>query len=288
MEKIKLYLRLFRVKHYIKNVLVLMPLFFGKKVFDIDTLVHALIGFVSFCLVSSAIYIFNDIQDIEKDRQHPTKRLRPIASGDVSKNKAIVCLILCLVLAIAISICVNQPMHAYVALIVYVVLNLGYSMKWKHIPLLEIAILVSGFLIRLLYGSMVTEIVVSSWLFMTVIAVSFYLGFGKRRNEWRMQQKTQSSDTRKVLASYSESFLNQSMEMFLCMSIIFYSLWAVAQEKQMLLWSIPAVMLTALRYSMRVERMDMSGDPVEMIYGDKVLWLLGMCCAIAIILGVYS
>lgn len=123
---------------------------------------------------------------------------------------------------------------------------------------------------------------------MTVIAVSFYLGFGKRRNEWRMQQKTQSSDTRKVLASYSESFLNQSMEMFLCMSIIFYSLWAVAQEKQMLLWSIPAVMLTALRYSMRVERMDMSGDPVEMIYGDKVLWLLGMCCAIAIILGVYS
>ena len=288
MKKLKAYVKLLRVKHYIKNGLVLLPLVFGGQILKADSLIHAALGFLSFCLVSSAVYILNDIQDVEKDRQHPTKCKRPIANGAIPVPTAWVVWCICLALAIGIGVLVQQPLYSYIALLVYFVLNVGYSMAWKNVPLLEIAILGSGFLIRLLYGSLVTGIPVSGWLFLTVISISFYLGFGKRRNEWRMQQKMHSSDTRKVLEAYTESFLNRSMEMFLCMSIVFYALWAVNHDSQILLWSVPLVMLAALRYSMDVEGMDASGDPIEMIYGDKMIWLLGILSAAVIMFGVYG
>lgn len=283
----KKYVKLLRVKHYIKNGLVLLPIIFSKLFLQVDCLMHALAGFVSFCLVASAVYILNDIQDVEKDRQHPTKCHRPIASGAISIPKAWLIWGICVAGAILVSVGMQQPLVSYVALLVYVVLNVGYSMGWKNVPLLEIAILVSGFLIRLLYGSLVTNIQVSGWLFLTVVSISFYLGFGKRRNEWRMQ-RTNAVDTRTVLSFYSEAFLNRSMEMFLCMSIVFYALWAVNQGNQMLLWSVPLVMLTALRYSMDVENMDASGDPIEMFYGDKMIWLLAALSAAVVLWGVYG
>ncbi|MBE5907682.1 MAG: decaprenyl-phosphate phosphoribosyltransferase [Lachnospiraceae bacterium] len=288
MNKLKAYVKLLRIKHYIKNGLVLLPLVFSGQLLQMDSMTHAIAGFVSFCLVSSAVYILNDIQDVEKDRQHPTKCKRPIASGAIPVPTAWVVWGICLLLAVGIGLLVQQPLVSYAALLAYFILNVGYSMAWKNVPLLEIAILVSGFLIRLLYGSLATGIPVSGWLFLTVISISFYLGFGKRRNEWRMQQKMHSSDTRKVLEAYTESFLNRSMGMFLCMSIVFYALWAVNHDSQVLLWSVPLVMLGALRYSMDVEGMDASGDPIEMIYGDKVIWLLGILSVVVILFGVYG
>ncbi|MCR5640184.1 MAG: decaprenyl-phosphate phosphoribosyltransferase [Lachnospiraceae bacterium] len=288
MKQLNAYIKLLRTKHYIKNILVLMPIIFASRLGDPDYLRHALIGFVSFCLVSSAVYILNDIQDVEKDRQHPTKCKRPIASGAVPVPMAWVVWTLCIGVAVALGLLVHQPPISYVALLAYVVLNIGYSMSWKNVPLLEIAILVSGFLIRLIYGAFVTGIEISGLLFLTVISVSFYLGFGKRRNEWKLQQRMHSSDTRAVLSAYTESFLNQSMQMFLCMSVVFYALWAVNQNNQVLLWSIPLVMLLMLRYSMDVEGMEASGDPIEMIYGDKIIGVLVIACIAVVLYGVYG
>lgn len=277
-----------RVKHYLKNGLVLLPLFFGKQLFHVDTLIHGLIGFLSFCFVASAIYVFNDIQDVEKDRMHPTKCRRPIASGAVSLPEAWTIFVLCIAASVGIAVAIGQPVMSYAILLGYFVMNIGYSLSWKHVPLVEIAILVFGFLLRLLYGSWVTNIEISGWLYLTIISISFYLGFGKRRNEWMLQKRDASRETRPVLKAYSESFLNRCMSMFLCMSIVFYSLWAVNHENAMLMWSVPFVMVLALRYSMDVEQEDASGDPIEMIYGDKMIWVLGIICAAIILVGVYG
>ena len=284
----KNYARLMRMKHYIKNGLVLLPLFFGKQLFHTDTLFHGIIGFLSFCFISSAIYVFNDIQDVEKDRMHPTKRNRPIASGAVSLPEAWGIFVVCILASLGIGLVIGQPIRSYAILAVYFVMNLGYSLSWKHVPLVEIAILVFGFLLRLLYGAWVTGIEISGWLYLTIVAISFYLGLGKRRNEWMMQQKNPDKETRPVLKAYSEMFLNRGMTMFLGMSIVFYSLWAVNHENAMLTCSVPFVMLLALRYSMDVEQDDASGDPVEMIYSDRMIWVLGVICAVIILLGVYG
>ena len=287
MSKLCNYVKLMRMKHYLKNGLVLLPLFFGRQALNKGLLLHGVVGFLAFCLVSSAVYVFNDLQDVEKDRNHPTKRHRPIASGAVSKTEAWIVLILCLAAAIAVSIAVHQPTISYAALVVYIALNVGYSLSWKNVALLEIIILVFGFLVRLMYGSYVTGIAISGWLYLTVVSISFYLGFGKRRNEWKLQQESEVMDTREVLRHYSESFLNRSMTVFLCTSIVFYSLWAEQQDNSYLLWSVPVVMLLALRYSQDVEKSDASGDPIEMIYGDPVLWLIGIISVAIIMVGVY-
>ena len=164
----------------------------------------------------------------------------------------------------------------------YFLLNLGYSFGWKNIPILDIAILVSGFLLRMLLGTAVTGIAISGWLYLTVTSISFYLGLGKRRGELR----TASGGTRKVLEYYSDSFLTQNMQMCLTLAVVFYSLWSMDRGEN-LMWTVPLVLCICLRYSMTVEG-NSDGDPVEVIYQDKVLLLLGAVFAAVTLVLLYG
>lgn len=270
----KPYLKLMRPHHYIKNFLVFAALACSGQFFQHAKLTAGILGFVAFCLVSSIVYIINDIRDVEKDRLHPTKCKRPIAAGTVSVRNA---WILAALLAIIAGICNLLVFRAAstALLLLYLVLNLAYSFGLKNVPLVDVTILVSGFLIRVLYGAVITDIVISNWLYLTVISLAFYFSLGKRRNELK---QLGSGETRKVLKYYPVNFLDKGMSMCLTLAIVFYALWSmdantVASYGPNLVFTVPVVMLIVLKYSMNIEG-DSDGDPVEVLVHDKILLAL--------------
>lgn len=263
------YLKLLRVKHYVKNLLILVPLFFSGQMLNATKLCAALSGTVVFCLLSSAIYIVNDLCDIEKDRQHPVKRFRPIASGAVSIRQAVFIAAALLVLSLALA---SANLRVLPYPVAYLILNLAYSFGLKNTALLDICILVSGFLIRILFGGAVTGIAVSSWLYLTILSLSFYFALGKRRNELTRHGV---SGTRSVLSAYSKEFLDKNMYMCMGLANAFYALWAMEQSSGVVTATVPVALVLTMRYSLIVEGSS-EGNPVDVLLKDKVLLILGL------------
>ena len=281
----KKYIKLMRVHHYIKNFLVFAALVCSGQLFDGEKLLAGALGFGAFCMISSVIYVINDIRDVEKDRLHPTKCKRPIASGAVSVKQGWILAVGLFVLSMAMNALEFHPVSTAL-LLLYFVLNLAYSFGLKNVPMVDVTILVSGFLIRILYGAFITGITISNWLYLTVIALAFYFSLGKRRNELKHMKDGQ---TRKVLQYYPIAFLDKSMYMCLTLAIAFYSLWSMAERtialynNEYLVFTVPIVMLIVMKYSLAVEG-ESDGDPVEVLVHDKVLlglvgvYLLAMFC----------
>ncbi len=285
--KIKYYLKEMRVHHYIKNLLVFLPLACSGQLFDTGKILMAIYAFLSFCFISSAVYFINDLKDIEKDRKHPTKCNRPIASGKIGIKGAVAFTVLIFVAAFSFNVlCMNVWSTAL--LLGYFVLNVGYSFGLKNVPLIDIAILVSGFIIRTIYGAMVADIVISNWLYLVVISAGFYLGLGKRRNELIKQE---NNDTREVIKKYPFAFLDRNMYVFMSLIFVFYSLWAVDAKTVLvygsnLIWSVPIVMLIFMRYSFILEG-NSDGDPVEVLLHDKGLVCLCSLYLVAMFMLMY-
>jgi prenyltransferase, ubiA family len=282
-HEMKKYLKLLRVKHYLKNVLVFTPVFFNQTLFT-SRFLAAIIGFFAFCMISSAVYIINDIQDAPKDRLHPTKRLRPIASGTVSLLKAKVIGGACFVVSIAMSFYIGGAKGLFLIL-TYFVLNVLYSMELKNRPLLDVVILASGFIIRVIYGAVLTEVPISGWLYLTIWTGAFYMGLGKRRNE--IQKQGDEKGTRPVLKFYTYSFLDKNMYVCVALAIVFYALWAVEHTNVLFLWSVPFLMIILMKYSLDIEG-NSDGDPIEVITQDKALILLVALFAIYLGWIIYS
>jgi 4-hydroxybenzoate polyprenyltransferase len=291
----KPYWQLIRIHHWIKNGLIFLPLFFSGQFFDMALLIKNLLGFLAFSLTASLIYIINDVYDVENDRKHPIKSLRPIASGAVALNQAYTAAGVVLALALSLNFLTNNisginaigdnfnKAASWAILGAYLVLNYTYSRGLKDVPLMDIAILVSGFILRVLYGATISNIQASHWLYLTVIALSFYMGLGKRRNEIIKQGK----DARGVLKHYNYNFLDKNMYMCLALTIIFYALWTVDTATiarygtYNLIWTVPVVMLICMKYSLNIEQSS-HGDPVDVVLGDKVL--LGLILLFLIIM----
>ena len=267
------FLKLLRIKHYIKNAIIFLPLVFSKRLFDLPLLVDALCGFAAFSFIASVVYVINDIRDVEKDRAHPTKRQRPIASGAVAVKSAVIVAVVLFVLSMIMNyLSAGLNFISWGILLGYFALNLGYNFGLKKIPLLDVAILASGFLLRLLYGSCVTGIQLSAWLCLTTILASFYLGFGKRRNEYTLE----STNKRDVLNAYSYDFLDKSMHMCMTLALVFYSLWTLDVSQgasSALIWTVPFLLLIVLKYNFNIEK-NSDGDPTEVIFGDRILLLM--------------
>ena len=178
----KNYIKLMRVKHYIKNGLIILPIFFSQGLFNYATLRNVFFAFLSFSLMCSVVYIINDIRDIEKDKKHPEKMKRPLASGKIKKKNAYMLLSILLIISLflnAFSTTGKNLIISYFLLFGYLILNILYSFGLKNVPLIDIIILVSGFVIRIIYGSVTTSIEISSWLYLTIMSMAFYLGLGK-------------------------------------------------------------------------------------------------------------
>ncbi len=278
----KTYIQLLRVHHWVKNGLILLPLFFSGNFFRNNLLITAFLGTAAFCMLTSVVYIMNDLKDIEKDKAHSTKRNRPLASGAVSKK----CAVMLAVVLFAFSFLLIGVATGWrltwspVIMLLYFAINIGYSLfGMKNIPILDVVILVSGFFLRVLFGAVLCRIVISNWLYLTVIAIAFYMGLGKRRNE--ILRESQGQSTRGVLQKYTSDFLDKNMYMCLSLAIVFYSLWTIdavtvaSYGTDKLSYTVPLIIVMCMKYSLTVEGSS-DGDPVNVILGDKILMILGI------------
>ena len=275
----KEYIKLLRMKHYIKNLLVFVPLFFSGMFFDVYRLRNTMIGFIDFCLVSSAVYILNDYRDIEKDRKHPTKKNRPLASGKISVKTAMGIMVVCLAAAVGICVWLGN-INAMICLTLYFLLNIGYSMGLKNKPIIDVIILASGFSLRVFFVGFVADITISKWLYLVVTTGSLYMGLGKRRNELRKQH-----ETREVLKYYTLSFLDNNMYVCVALTNVFYALWTVEMRDTRMSWTVLVFIVILMRYSLDTES-DSDGDPVEVILKDRGLILISViyaCCIFAML-----
>lgn len=263
------YLKLMRIKHYIKNLLIFIPLLFSGRLLETKLLIETIIGFISFCLMASIIYIINDIKDIEKDKNHPIKKNRPIASGKVSIKQAYILALILLIIIIAIYLLTPINKLSSIILLLYLIVNIAYSFGLKNVPILDVVLLVIGFIIRIIYGAFLGGIEVSKWLYLTILVFSFFMGFGKRRNEL----KKNNSKGREVLKNYNYEFLDKIIYMFLTLFIAFYSLWAMTVPSEYMIYTTFFVIIIVLKYSLKLES-DSFGDPVDMLLGDKVLLVI--------------
>jgi len=283
-------LKLLRPKHWLKNFLIFIPVTFSGRLFDYNSFIQVLIGFFSFSFLASSIYILNDIRDVEADRQHEVKRNRPIASGAVGIPTAYMLAVILASMALAIDWFICGIGKSLLLMLCYFVVNLGYSMGLKHIPFLDIFLLVLGFLIRVFYGAVIIGESVSHWVALTVISLSFYLSLGKRRNE--LLKSNGRITTRRVLKYYSFNFLDKFMYLCLTIAIVFYALWSADESiiikfnTEKLIWTVPLVILLMMRYGADIES-DSHGDPVEVIIHDKWLLLLTAIYGLIMLLLIY-
>lgn len=263
------YLKLMRVKHYVKNLSIFIPLFFNKNIFDPYKLSKGITGFILFCLISSSVYIFNDICDMEKDRMHLEKKKRPIASGKINKTQALVLMSSLILIPVIISL-IFLPKQSIAFLATYILLNVIYSMGIKNYPIVDVVILASGFVIRVLYGGVLTGVEISKWLYLVIVTGSLFMGLGKRRNELRQQ-----NCTREVLKYYNEAFLDKNMYVTFTLVIVFYALWTIEFPNTMMTWTVPLFIIILMKYSYDIEG-NSDGDPVEVILFDKILIMLSI------------
>ena len=268
------YVRLCRLEHWVKNVLVFLPPFFLGVMFDGESLRAAAPAFLSFSLVSSAVYILNDMNDRERDRLHPVKRSRPLACGAAAARPAAL-------LAAALAACgasmlalAHSPIWAAAVLAMYVLFNVAYSVRFKNTPLVDIFLLASGFVFRIFYGGFFFGIEISSWLFLCVFSGALYFACGKRRNE--ISRVGADAGSRKVLELYSRKFLDAHYYMFCGLSILFYCLWTITATDQhavgKLALTIPVMVFILVRYNFIAESDECDGDPVPVLLHDK--WLV--------------
>lgn len=275
------FVRLARVKHWLKNMLIIIPVVFAGSLLQESYWKILIPSFFAFSFLASFVYIINDIKDLENDRKHAIKKARPLASGAVAVWRAVILAIAFVIATVIFHILGGASLYGALVLLLYAGLNIAYSFGLKNVPILDLVILSSGFILRILYGSAITGIMVSNWLYLVVVAGSLYMSMGKRRNELLTGMQT-----RKVLKHYNYSFLDKNMYVCFGLAIVFYSLWCLDIASSAL-WSVPWLIITGMRYSMNIEAAESSGDPVDVIMGDKILLVLGLIYVVAMFFTLY-
>lgn len=275
----KKYIELIRAKHWIKNLLIFIPLICSGFI-NAENVLNLIIGFFSFSFISSFIYIINDIKDIEKDKLHPRKKKRPLPSGEITKKRAIIIAIILLIASLSFNYIIHKEIlnTSLYLLLGYMIINVLYSMGLKNIAILDIILLATGFIIRVYYGASIINVQVSDWLFLTILNASLFLGLGKRKKEL-----INNKDSRKVLKEYNESFLDKFQYISLGLMLVFYSLWTIEQDIKFLSLTIPLLIIIFMKYCLIIEKSD-EGDPTTILYQDKMLLFLCLIYGISMIL----
>lgn len=246
--------RLIRPHQWLKNGFVLMGAIFGQRWHDPDAWVAVLGVFVAFCAVASAVYVYNDLSDVEADRRHPTKCRRPIASGQVSVPQAWALVLGLLALALGLSWQVAPAATGFVA--AYAVLNVAYTHRLKHMVIIDVFCIAAGFMLRILSGTLGLGIAPSSWLLLCGLMVTLFLGFAKRRAELlQLGQLGQDQATaRKVLGDYQPVVLESFLAITASCTVLSYSLYTVSADTvqqhgtDKLVYTVPLIVYAIFRY----------------------------------------
>lgn len=265
-----------RPAHWIKNGFVLVGLLFGRAIFKPEFVVAAIFAFIAFSLMASFIYVINDLADVEVDRLHPVKRNRPIASGAVSVFQAKV--LAAFLLAVALPVAWLASPIVFAIVMGYGVMNLAYSFGLKHIVVLDVFIIATGFMLRILAGTVGIGIEPSKWLIVCGLMVTLFLGFAKRRSEL-VQAGNNNNKQRRVLEHYSVELLDKFIGIMASATIITYSLYTVASEtvKQhhtdKLIYTSPMVIYGLFRYLFLLYQRKQGEDPVTDLFQDRQILL---------------
>ena len=276
-----------RPKQWVKNVLVVAVPFLARAIGDPNVLLDTLLAFVVFCMAASGVYFVNDAKDVESDRAHPTKRYRPIAAGLVPLPIAYGVAAALLAGAVVISFAVSYPLAAVVVL--YVAVQLGYCFGLKHQPVIDMCIVSSGFLLRVVAGGAAAELEISQWFMLVTAFGSLFMVAGKRYAEIIYANNT-GAKIRKSLESYSASYLRFVWATSAAMVIMNYSMWAYTQREFATIWSAISIVpfvIAILRYAVDVDR-GSAGEPEEVVLKDKIMLVLGALLAFCLFMLFYG
>ena len=269
-------IRAMRPQHWVKNVFVLAPLVFAQQAGDTANVARVLAAFGLFSLLASAVYLINDIADREADKQHPRKKLRPIACGDLSPVAAAVAAAVLVVVALGSAFFLTPELAMVLA--VYLGVNVTYSAGLKRVVILDVMLLASGFLLRAWAGASVIDVEMSHWLLLCTGLISLFLGLVKRRQEI-VALDTAAADQRPILREYSLPFLDQMISSVTAGTIVAYSLYAFSPEvaeklhTQRMGLTIPFVVFGIFRYLYLVYQREEGQNPTALILRDRALLL---------------
>jgi len=277
------WLRLIRLKHWIKNILVFAPAFFAGKVLEKTTFIVAFFAFISFCLCSSGLYIINDTFDLKYDRLHPKKRSRPLASGKTRLRSALIMAIVLLIFGLTTSY--KAGLSFLIVLLLYICLNLSYSFKLKKITPLDAFCVSIGYLLRIIAGGKATNIAVSPWLFISAFLLALFITFGKRLGEIRLL-KADAANCRPALNQYKKEYLNLSLVLAGASALVTYALYTVEKGGHLIYTLIPAA-YGIFRYLQLILK-NKNGEPLEVFSKDIQLWLASLIFLIGIAWEVYG
>lgn len=263
-----------RIQQWIKNFFVFAPLIFSQNALNPPLLVKTIFAFMLFCILSGAAYILNDIQDLEEDKRHPVKSKRPLASGRLKKTHALFSYVFLILLGLAGAYLLN--VYFFIALFVYIVLQIAYSSWLKHVVIIDVFLIAIGYLIRVIAGGLAIEVQLSPWLFICTILIALFLALSKRRHELILLDKRAESH-RPILKEYTPQLLDQMIAVVTASTVISYCLYTVSSETvakfgtNNLLFTVPFVLYGIFRYLYLVHQKDEGGSPEALIIKDKPL-----------------
>ncbi|MDY0136426.1 MAG: decaprenyl-phosphate phosphoribosyltransferase [Thiomicrospira sp.] len=266
-------IKLIRPHQYIKNLFIIAPLFFAGAITDQQALIASLLAFVFFSISASAIYVLNDLKDVNEDRLHPVKRDRPIASGRISIPQAWILFSALLALGLLGAYWLSEMLF-YIVLL-YVMLNVLYSLGLKHISIVDIAIIAFGFVLRILAGSAVIQIPPSMWIILMTFLLALFLALAKRRDDVLLA--TQGKQTRKNIDGYNLEFVNAAMVIMSSVVTVSYIFYTISDEVQMrlqteyLYLTVIFVILGIMRYMQITFVENNSGSPTKIVLKDRFL-----------------
>jgi len=280
-----------RPHQWTKNLVVLAALAFSKHLFESEPLLRAVSAFALFCGLSGAVYLVNDVADIERDRLHPRKRSRPVASGQLSTQTAAAvaaglasaCLLASLLLGPAFALCA----------LAYLVLNLCYSFRLKDIVILDVLSVSLGFVLRAVAGAVAIAVQISEWLLICTILLALFLTLCKRRHELTSLEAA-APEHRRILSEYSPYLLDQMISVVTASCLTAYAVYTTAPETRekfqtdRLAWTIPFVLYGIFRYLYLVHRREQGGSPTEVLVTDRPLLVDVALWALAVVLVVYT
>lgn len=287
------YILLLRPHQWVKNVFVFAGLVFGRRMFDPESVSLTFAGFFALCLVSSAVYIINDIRDRHEDRLHPRKRLRPIASRAVPVSHAVVLAGLLLALGLGGSWALRPPGFGLIAT-AYFALQVGYTFAFKHLVILDVIAIGTGFVLRAVSGAVLIGVAISHWLVLCTFTLCLFMGFSKRRCELTaMAANGQSAGQhRRTLALYTADLLNHMTTLTAGVAIVTFLLYTVDKRTvevfgtNYLLYTLPIVVYAVFRFALLVEHGGVDG-PTDVVLKDRPFQIAILCWVLAALVIVY-
>lgn len=267
------FIKLARPHQYTKNMFIFAPLFFSGMLLDSLALINTLFAFVFFSLAASAIYVLNDLMDVAEDQAHPTKKNRPIASGRVSKTVAII--IALILVSISIIGSAYFSMDVMTVIVIYILLNIVYSLGLKHVSIVDISIIALGFVLRIFAGAEAIDVQASMWIILMTFLLALFLALAKRRDDVLLSN--QGLSTRKNIDGYNLEFINAAMMIMSSVIVVAYIFYTISAEVQArlqtehLYLTVVFVLIGIMRYMQITFVEGNSGSPTKIVLKDRFL-----------------